>query len=137
MNKVFEKTRELGEALLTSDEYMEMKASEDRAMKNERASSLMGQYLERKQQVEALLVNEQPDTLALKRLSDEMDQIQEQLQEIEDIAQLTKARKAFSELIDQVNQVLRFIVTGEMSEGEGECSGSCEHCGGCHAHGLN
>ena len=40
-------------------------------------------------------------------------------------------------IVDQVNQVLRFIVTGETAEGdteeEGGCGGSCASCGGgCH-----
>lgn len=139
MNTVFVKTRELGEALLESDEYKTMKDAEDKAMQNRQAAQTMGEYLEKKRQVEAMLVGEQPDTLSLKRLSDEMDQLQEKLQNIDDIVALTKARQGFSALIDQVNQVLRFIVTGEMGEEEeGGCSGSCSSCGGgCHGHDLN
>ena len=138
MNAVFLKTRELGEALLESDEYKAMKAAEGKAMRNPEAAKTMGQYLEIRQQVEKLLVNEQPDTLSLKRLSDEMDQLQERLQGIDEIAALTQAREDFSGLIEQVNQVLKFIVTGEMSEDGGDCPGSCAGCGGsCHSHGLN
>lgn len=138
MNAVFLKTRELGEALLESEEYRAMKAAEEKAMRNHEAAQTMGEYLEKKQQVEKLLVNEQPDTLTLKRLSDEMDQLQDQLKDIDDIVALTQARQDFGSLIDQVNQVLKFIVTGEMDEDEGGCSGSCADCGGgCHSHGLN
>ena len=61
-----------------------------------------------------------------------MDQLQEQLHAIEDIAALTQARQAFSDLIDQVNQVLRFIVTGQIQPDQESCSGSCSSCGGCH-----
>ena len=102
MDKVFEKTRELGEALLESEAYTRMKAAE-----------------------------ENPDPAAMKRLSDEMDELNEKLQMIDDIAELTQARSEFNGLIGQINQVLQFIVTGRMDDGS-ECSGSCESCRGCH-----
>lgn len=132
MNTVFLKTRELGQALLESPEYQAMKAAEDKAMANQQAAQTMGEYLEKKGQVEQLLAGERPDPAALKALSDQMDQLQEQLHAIEDIAALTQARQAFSDLIDQVNQVLRFIVTGQLQPDQESCSGSCSSCGGCH-----
>ena len=83
MNEVFEKTRELGEAIQRSDEYLTLKAAEHMNM-------------------------------------------------VDDIIHLNQAQKAFSTLIDEVNSVLRFIVTGEMpSEDKGGCSGSCATCHGC------
>ena len=73
---------------------------------------------------------ENPDPAAMQRLSNEMDEIQERLQMIDDIAALTEARSEFNSLIGQINQVLQFIVTGRMDEGG--CSGSCDSCKGCH-----
>ena len=130
MIEVLLKTRELGEALLQSDEYKAMKAAEGNVMRSPEAAETMGQYLETRQQVEKLLVNEQPDTLSLKRLSDEMDEIQERLQMMDDIVELTQARSEFTGLISQVNHVLQFIVTGRMEEEN--CGGDCSSCGGCH-----
>jgi len=51
---------------------------------------------------------------------------------MDDIVALTEARGEFTGLINQVNQVLQFIVTGRMDDPEGGCSGSCATCGGCH-----
>lgn len=68
----------------------------------------------------------------MQRLSNEMDEIQERLQMIDDIAELTAARSEFNALIGQINQVLQFIVTGRMTDEEGGCSGSCSSCSGCH-----
>ena len=39
---------------------------------------------------------------------------------IDDIIQLNQAREGFTNLINQVNSVLRFIVTGEMDAEEAE-----------------
>ena len=130
MANVFEKTRELGEALLESDAYKRMKAAEDKAMQNAQAAEMMAAYLEKRGQIQEMMEQENPDPGAMKRLSDEMDDIQEKLQLIDDIAELTAARSEFNGLIGQINQVLQFIVTGRMEEAG--CSGSCDSCSGCH-----
>ena len=132
MDMVFQKTRELGQALTESEIYKKMKEAEDRAMQNQEAAETMTKYLEKRTQIQEILTQENPDSAVMKALSDEMDALQERLQMIDDIAQLTEARNNFSHLIAQVNQVLQFIVTGTMDE-EGGCSGSCSSCGGgCH-----
>ena len=131
MDAVFQKTRELAQALMESETYKKMKAAEDKAMQNEEAARTMGEYLEKRQQLQSLMQSENPDPGALKRLSDEMDAAQDRLQMMDDIAALTAARNEFNSLIGQVNQVLQFIVTGNMEQPSG-CSGSCATCSGCH-----
>lgn len=134
MDAVFQKTRELGQALIESEVYQEMKAAEEKAALNQEASKTMNHYLELRGQIQDMLSRENPDSAVLKRLSDEMDETQNKLNMIDDIAAMTQARAAFSELINQVNQVLQFIVTGRIAEeGQDGCSGSCASCGGgCH-----
>lgn len=132
MDKVFEKTRELGQALLECEAYKQMKQAEDRAMKNEQAAAAMGEFLEKRTQLQDMVQGENPDPVALRRLSDEMDAAQERLQMMDDIVALNDAREAFNGLIGQINQVLQFIVTGNMEEPAGGCTGSCSTCKGCH-----
>ena len=130
MDAIFQKTRELGEALLASECYQKMKAAEDKAMRNEEAANLMSSLLEHRSDIQKMMQEPNPDPGALKRLSDEMDEIQEKLQMMDDIVELTQTRAEFTGLINQVNQVLQFIVTGRMDDGE--CGGDCSSCGGCH-----
>lgn len=130
MDMVFQKTRELGEALLESEAYKRMKAAEEKAMKNEEAAQMMAAMLERRGSIQEMMQQPNPDPAVLKRLSDEMDEIQEKLQMMDDIVELTQSRGEFNSLIAQVNQVLQFIVTGRMDDGD--CSGDCSSCGGCH-----
>ena len=132
MDKVFEKTRELGEALQESPVYLRMKEAETKAMQNMQAAEMMAQYLEKRTQIQEMMEVENPDPGAMQRLSNEMDEIQEKLQMIDDIAELTAARGEFNALIGQINQVLQFIVTGRMTDEEGGCTGSCNSCSGCH-----
>ena len=133
MNQVFLKTRELGQALVESDIYKNMKAAEDKAMQNTEAASTMGRYIELRGELQNMLSQPDPDSVKMKELSDEMDNLHDRLQQIDDIVKLTEAREAFNGLIGQVNQVLQFIVTGKLDEPEEGCTGSCSTCGGsCH-----
>ena len=131
MDKIFEKTRELGQALLESEAYQKMREAEEKAMHNSEAAEMMALYLEKRSQIQGAMEEENPDPAMMKRLSDEMDEIQEKLQLVDDIANLTAARAEFNGLIGQINQVLQFIVTGRMDDGS-ECTGSCDSCKGCH-----
>ena len=131
MDIIFEKTRELGQALLESEAYARMKKAEEKAMQNMQAAEMMASYLEKRSQIQEMMEVENPDPAVMKRLSEEMDSIQEQLHMVDDIVELTSARAEFNGLIGQINQVLQFIVTGRMDDGS-ECSGSCDSCKGCH-----
>ena len=131
MNDVFLKTRELGEALLHSDEYKAVKQAEDRAMANQEASEAVGRYLELRGKMEEMMSAQTKDWDEVRRVTEEIDECKQKMDAIDDLNTLNEARDRFSELINQINSVLRFIVTGEMSADEGGCSGSCSTCGGC------
>ena len=130
MDNVFKKTRELGEALLESEVYLRMKDAEDKAMANPEAAQTMAAFLEKRGELQSMMQSDNPDPGAMKRLSEEMDDLQDRLQMVDDIVALNDARNEFNSLIGQINQVLQFIVTGRMEESS--CSGDCGSCGGCH-----
>ena len=129
MDNVFAKTRELAQALIESEAYQNMKDAEDRAMKNPEAAATMAQFMEKRTQLENLIANEDFDADEMKRISAEMDDLQMRLQMMDDIVKMTEARNEFSQMMGQVNQVLSFIITGQMEGAEG-CTGSCSTCGG-------
>lgn len=133
MDMVFQKTRELGQALMECDAYQNMKAAEERAMKNPEAAETMGLFMEKRGQLETLVSGEDFDAGEMKRLSNEMDDLQQRLQMMDDIVKMTEARNEFTQLMGQINQVLSFMITGQIDEGQGSCTGSCATCGGsCH-----
>jgi len=138
MNPVFAKTRELAEAIMQSEEFITMKAAEERAMKNVDAAAAMAEYLEKRQEIETLLESKHPAPERLRALSEEIDLAQQKMKMVPDVVAMSEARENFSELINQVNKVLRFMITGETGEAEteeqgeaGGCTGSCSTCGGC------
>ena len=138
MNPVFAKTRELAEAIMQSEEFITMKTAEERAMKNADAAAAMAEYLEKRHEIETLLESKHPAPERLRELSEEIDLAQQKMKMVPDVVAMSEARENFSELINQVNKVLRFMITGETGEAEteeqgeaGGCTGSCSTCGGC------
>lgn len=135
VQEVFERTHALAHALLDSDIYQAMKAAEEEAMADAEAGKAMGEYLEHKGALEELLAQENPDAAKLNEHSTAMEDIQNRMQSIPSVAKMTEARGEFSNLIGQVNQIISFVITGEMGDGcdcgdEG-CSGNCSGCSGC------
>ena len=131
MDAVFEKTRELGKALLESEAYARVKAAEARIAQNPAAVRVMNAYQEKRNELHCVMQSEDPDPMEMKRLSDELDELRECLEMMEEVIALNEAQNGFSELIAKINQLLQFIVTGEMP-GQEACSGSCSGCPGCH-----
>ena len=102
-------------------------------MKNPEAAETMGLFMEKRGQLETLVSGEDFDAGEMKRLSNEMDDLQQRLQMMDDIVKMTEARNEFTQLMGQINQVLSFMITGQIDEGQGSCTGSCATCGGsCH-----
>ena len=135
MHEVFEKARLLGEAIQRSEEYQNMKAVEQTAMEDAQASVLMSEFLLHKAEVEDMLSADDPDAEMLSAHSAAMEALQEKLGELEIIQRMTRARADFAAMMQQVNQVLRFLVTGQMEDEEQTgCGGNCGGCSGCGGH---
>ena len=106
-----------------------MQLCEKAAMSDPAVAQAMSRYLEAKDQLHAAMATGEADKIA--QLSQEMDDAQQALNQMPAIDAMTNARQSFSELMNQVNHVLEFMITGELEQSSG-CSGNCASCGGCH-----
>ena len=131
MVKVQDCARALGEAIVASEEYQNMQLCEKAAESDPAAAEAMGRYMELHAAVNQEMGNEEPDAEKIARLGREMDELQQALNALPAVEEMTAARQRFSGLMDQVNKILEFIITGDVQEGGG-CSGNCGSCGGCH-----
>ena len=131
MSKVQDCARALGEAIVASEEYQNMQLCEKAAESDPAAAEAMGRYMELHAAVNQEMGNEEPDAEKIARLGREMDELQQALNALPAVEEMTAARQRFSGLMDQVNKILEFIITGDVQEGGG-CSGNCGSCGGCH-----
>ena len=131
MGKVQDCARALGEAIVASEEYQNMQLCEKAAESDPAAAEAMGRYMELHAAVNQEMGNEEPDAEKIARLGREMDELQQALNALPAVEEMTAARQRFSGLMDQVTKILEFIITGDVQEGGG-CSGNCGSCGGCH-----
>ena len=134
MDKVFDITRDLAKALMETEEYTLMKAAEDAALNDEDAARQVALLMEKQNVMNDLLSADEKDTERINALRLEMLNIQRDIQSIDAMAALTAARDRFNGLIDQVNQVLQFEITGIPADPDAVsgCTGSCASCPGCH-----
>ena len=131
MSTVTECAKALGGAIGASEEYKNMQITENAAMSDPAVAEAMGRYLELKNRIDAVMSQADADPDEISRYGREMDELQQQLNAMPAVDAMTTSRQKFSELMNQVNRVLEFIITGEVAQ-EGGCTGNCSSCGGCH-----
>ncbi|MGN0779503.1 MAG: YlbF family regulator [Aristaeellaceae bacterium] len=129
MHNVMNKAQELAEAIVASDIYQRMHTAESQVTTDPGASAAIAAYIEKRQAVEELLGGEDTDRTALAEAGKAMQEAEQQLNEQPLVNEMQSARADFNQMMENVNQILRLVITGE-TEGSG-CSGSCESCGGC------
>ena len=134
MQEVMQKAQELAEAIVASGTYSKMKELEDEVQKDASAALAMSNMIEKRKRVEDVLSAKDMDPEDLARASDEMEQAEREMNENEKIQALKTARKDFSTMMDNVNRILRLVITGEVQDDDvsgGGCSGNCAGCAGC------
>lgn len=136
MKKVMQKTQELAEAILESDFYKNMKSIESETRRDEVAASLLDDMIYKRQRVEDILSSSGMNPEELKKASAEMNEAEKAMNDNPQIQKLKEARKNFQTMMDNVNQLLRLVITGETEDGNrfrrgGSCGGSCSGCNGC------
>ena len=134
MREVMMKAQELAEAILDSEVYQNMKKLEGEVRRDPEAGKLLSDMIEKRQKVEETLSSSamKPEELAAASL--EMEEAEKRMNAHEKIQTLKDARKDFQTMMDNVNKILRLVITGQVEDentGSGCCSGSCDTCGGC------
>jgi len=132
MHEVFERASALGEAIQQSGEYRAMREAESAVMANEDAARIMSDFLGHRSVIEEILASDPPDHELLAEHGQAMEVLQDTLGEMELVQQMTRAREDFAGMMRQVNQVLRFMVTGEIDDDDDDEQAGCgSNCGGC------
>ena len=134
MKEVMQKAQELAEAILDSDIYQEMKKQENAVQHDADAANALGDMIEKRQRVENVLSAAQMDPEELAYASREMEEAEKRMNENPMIAELKEKRKDFQTMMDNVNKILRLVITGEIEDennGGSGCGGNCSCCSGC------
>ena len=133
MREVMNKAQELAEAILDSEVYQKMKDQENAVRKDPEAAKAMGDMIEKRQRVETVLSSANMDPNELAQASKEMEEAEQRMNSNAMIQELKDRRKDFQTMMDNVNKILRLVITGQVEDESGAagCSGNCSSCSGC------
>ena len=133
MREVMMKAQELAEAILDSEIYRKMKEQENAVRRDPEAAKALGDMIEKRQRVENILSAADMDPNELAAASREMEEAEERMNANGMIGTLKEYRKDFQTMMDNVNRILRLVITGETEDENGGsgCSGNCSGCNGC------
>ena len=136
MREVMQKAQELAEAIVESSIYQRMHAAELQVNKDEEAVKAVAEFVEKRQAVETVRAQSDMDHDLLAQAGEDMEEAEKHLIEVPLVKDMQEARRDFTQMMENVNRILRLVVTGETDDGcSGDCSGcsgGCEGCGGCH-----
>ena len=142
MDKVLKQAEILAEEILSSETYISMRVAEQAVSKDKEAIELITEYNIQRQEVEALLAQNPVDHEALSKAGKKLKEIETTLDNHPLLSTMGNARDAFTEMMKQVNNIIKYVVTGEPYSGDcaggggcmsGGCSGGgCSSCGGCN-----
>ena len=127
------KAQELAEAILDSEVYRKMKQQESEVKRDPDAAKALGDMIEKRNRVEEILSSVNMDPNELAEASREMEEAENRMNSNPMIRTLKDFRKEFQTMMDNVNKILRLVITGETEDENGgsSCSGNCSGCSGC------
>lgn len=134
MQQVMQKAQELAESILDSQIYQRMHALENQVTHDEEAAKVIADLMEKRNAVQNLLSSNNLDPNDLTRAAKEMEEAEAAMNNCTIVNELQEARQAFTQMMDNVNRILRLVITGEVEDDtpSGGCSGHCSSCSGCH-----
>ena len=122
---VIEKARELGAMLQESEEMKAYKDAEAAQKADEASQAAMSEFNLNRLNLARDMQNgkmSREDAVAKNN-----EAYEELLEKAPLIKEYVEKKKVFDDLVNQVNQIINFYITGTT----GGCSGSCNTCGGC------
>lgn len=125
MTAIIEKTKELGALLQASAQVQRYNAAKAAYEADEDVQKLVKEYnLQRMN-----MMNAGDDETRMAELEERVKGIYNQVVASASMIEMQAAGQALQELLNQVNGVISFYVTGEEPN---SCTHDCSTCGGCH-----
>ena len=132
MREVMMKAQALAEAISQSEVYKKMHDLEEQVTKDETATALIASYMEKRQNVELLLRSPEFDAEKVAAAGQELQDAEAAMDNCTTVKEMREAQQTFQEMMDNVNRILRLVITGEVEDAASGCTGNCASCGGCH-----
>ena len=127
MAEIFEKARELGEAIIESEEYKELKKAELEQEEDAEAMALLKEYSELRTSLAQEIQKGDVSEEEMASIRERLEEAYEKVTTNDHITAYINAQRTFQAIIDQMNNIISFHITGKIPGG---CSGNCSSCGG-------
>lgn len=131
MREVMMKAQALAEAIVESEIYKTMHTLEEQVTKDEDATARIAAYMEKRNDVELLLRSPEFDAEKVAAAGEELQAAEKAMEECTMVKDMREAQVKFQEMMDNVNRILRLVITGEVEDAAGGCTGNCSSCSGC------
>ncbi len=126
MNEVIEKARELGEAIQASEEMKNVKNLDILRDNDDEAQELLREFnMKRMNLARDMQSGKISREEAVKLNNEAFDAV---IEKSETVRNYVDAKKKLDAMVNQVNQILNFYITGQ----DPNCTHDCSTCGGCH-----
>ena len=123
---IFEKTRELGEMIQESELMKRAKDLEAKQQRDEEASARLKEFeLNRLNLARDMQNGKLSREEAIQKNNQAFDELCEKSPIIREYIE---AKQQFDAMVQQVNQILNYYITGT----DPNCTHDCSTCGGCH-----
>lgn len=123
---IIDKTRELGELIQNSEEMKKVKAAEAAQAQDEKAQELLKEFNMQRMNLARDMQNGKISREdAIEKNNKAFDEL---LEKSETVKAFVDAKNEFDAVINQMNQILNFYITGQ----DPNCTHDCSTCGGCH-----
>ena len=131
MREVMMKAQALAEAISQSEIYKTMHDLEEKVTQDETATAAIAAYMEKRGNVELLLRSPEFDAEKVAAAGEELQAAEKAMDECTIVKDMREAQQTFQEMMDNVNRILRLVITGEVEDAASGCRGNCASCGGC------
>ena len=123
---IFEKTRELGQMIQDSEEMKAYKEAEEAQKNDEATQEAMAEFNLNRLNLARDMQNgkiSREDAIEANNKA-----FEELCQKAPLIRDYVDKKKAFDKMVNQINTIINFYITGST----GDCTHDCSTCGGCH-----
>lgn len=129
MEEILQKAKELGMMIADSEQFANVKATEEAQLNDPEATALMMEYSNKQDELSKRASAPNVTKEDFEAIKSESQAAFEKICTNKNIKAYLEANRAFSSMIEQVNTIIGYFVKGGDSSG---CGGNCSSCSGCH-----
>ena len=120
---------ELGKTIKEDKRVAELNAARDAFDADMNLQTWLREYEVQQQALQEQAEQSDPDRLLIAKMQGRVDELYKLILNSEVFARLSDAQSAVNELMENVNNIITYNITGELPQ---SCTHDCSSCGGCH-----